>query len=138
MDKNLKIKPIPNHTGYFCDSDGKIYSAISKGCRDRFDKSKWKELEEVKYRYTKTGYARVYLRCDDTNERKDFYVHRIVASLFCKNDDPKNKTQVDHKNNCPFDNSADNLWWVTPQENRSFADSEGFRTRDKLGRFCHR
>lgn len=51
-------------------------------------------------------------------------------SLFCKNDDLKNKTQVNHKNNCRFDNSADNLLLVTPQENQSFADSERFWTRD--------
>ena len=133
-----QIKPIPNHTGYFCDTDGVIYSAISKGCRDRFDKSKWTTMKPVKYRLGHNGYARVYLRCDDDNARKDFYVHRIVASIFCPNDDPVNKTQVDHKNNYAFDNSADNLWWVTPEENRKFADFEGARTRDELGRFAHK
>ena len=79
----------------------------------------------------------MYLRCDDTGKRKDFYVHRIVAELFCKNDDPKHKTQVDHKNNYRFDNSAENLWWVTPKDNWNCASTEGFRGRDEKGRFCH-
>lgn len=137
MTNKYEIKPIPNHTDYYCDTNGIVYSSINKGCRDRFNENKRTELHEMKYRYTKQGYARVYLRCDDTGKRKDFYVHRIVAELFCKNDDPENKKQVDHKNNYRFDNSAENLWWVTPKDNWNYASTEGFRGRDEKGRFCH-
>ena len=135
-----QIKEIPNHTGYFCDTDGVIYSAVGKGCRNRQDKSKWMSvMKPVKYRYTSSGrYARVYLRCDDTGKRKDFYVHRIVASLFCENDNPAVKTQVDHKNNITSDNSAENLWWVSPEDNRRYAEEYGFRGRNELGQFCHK
>lgn len=68
---------------------------------------------------------------------KIFTYIEIVAELFCKNDDPENKKQVDHKNNYRFDNSAENLWWVTPKDNWNYASTEGFRGRDEKGRFCH-
>lgn len=43
------------------------------------------------------------------------YVHRIVAQLFIPN--PDNKTEVDHIKCNRFDNSVNNLKWVTHTEN---------------------
>ena len=42
-------------------------------------------------------------------------VHRIVAKAFIKN--PKNKPEVNHKNKNTYDNTVDNLEWVTSKEN---------------------
>lgn len=43
--------------------------------------------------------------------------NRIVALVFLENDDPENKTQVDHKDGNPSNDCLSNLEWVTPKEN---------------------
>lgn len=43
-------------------------------------------------------------------------IHRLVAAAFCPNDDPK-RNQVDHIDNNPANQRADNLRWVTQSEN---------------------
>lgn len=44
-------------------------------------------------------------------------IHQLVASEFIHNDDPENKTQVNHKDGNKHNNRADNLEWVTPSQN---------------------
>lgn len=45
------------------------------------------------------------------------FVHRLVASLFVPNPTPETRTQVDHIDGNPANNFADNLRWVTQNEN---------------------
>lgn len=50
-------------------------------------------------------------------QRKTHHVHRIVAEAFC--DNPYNKPHIDHINADRRDNRAENLRWVTQQENNA-------------------
>lgn len=45
-------------------------------------------------------------------------LHRLVALHFVENDDPENKTQVDHKDRNPQNYHYLNLAWVTSSENK--------------------
>ena len=49
---------------------------------------------------------------------KKKYVHRLISFLFIENDDPENKTLVNHINEIKTDNRAENLEWVTSSENQ--------------------
>lgn len=134
----MELYDIPDFTGYKADKDGNIYSCIPKGCRNRFDRSKW--LDEPKImnpRILPNGYHRVYMRRDSTNKREDVYIHRIIATVFVPN--PNNYPEVNHKDSDKNNNSADNLEWCTRRYNWDYAFSEnGYRTRDELGRFTHK
>lgn len=131
----MELRPIPDFTGYFAGSDGNIYTVLKQGCRNRFDKSKWTEPRILKPRYVK-GYARVYLRRDSTNKREDLYIHRLIGEIFIPN--PNNLPQINHKDCNRGNNVPSNLEWVTLKENLRYANTNGFMSRDKLGRFCHK
>ena len=46
------------------------------------------------------------------------YLHRIMAKAFIPNDDPENKTDVDHLDGNKHNNQISNLEWVTKSENQ--------------------
>jgi hypothetical protein len=62
------------------------------------------------------GYQMIYLRVGKKKYCR-FRIHRLVAFYFIENDDPKNKTQVDHIDGDKTNNSYHNLEWVTAKEN---------------------
>lgn len=51
---------------------------------------------------------------------KKLYVHRIVASAFCNNDDVVTKTQINHKDENRLNNNASNLEWCSPKYNINY------------------
>ena len=73
------------------------------------------KIKELKLRPKKDGYIQVVLYKD--GKSKQFYVHRLVATTFMPNDDPINKTEVNHISEVKTDCSVDNLEWVTPKQN---------------------
>ena len=52
-----------------------------------------------------------------TNLRKKVNFHRLVASAFIVNDDPKTKKVVDHINELKYDYRLENLRWLSQSEN---------------------
>jgi len=58
-------------------------------------------------------YYRIKLR------KKAYRIHRLVAETFI--DNPSDKSEVNHINGDKLDNRADNLEWVTPEENAAHA-----------------
>ena len=60
--------------------------------------------------------ANGYLYCRLNN--KKYSHHRIVALQFIENDDPDNKTDVDHIDRVKTNNSITNLRWVTSSQNQ--------------------
>ena len=66
-------------------------------------------------------------------KRKMCYVHRIVAYAFLSNDDPKNKTQINHLDENPRNNHVSNLEWTTPKQNANHGtrNERAAKTRGK-------
>lgn len=133
----MTMKPIPDFTRYFADEEGNVYSCIPKGCRNRFDKTKWVQPKKLKPRVLKhMPYLRIYMRRDSTNKREDVYVHRIIAELFL--DNPNHYPEINHKDSNPMNNNVDNLEWCSHYYNLEYAYDYGYKARDELGRFCHK
>ena len=58
---------------------------------------------------------------DICSEQHTINLHRLVATLFVENDDPLNKTQVNHRDMNPKNNAADNLEWCTRAYNMKYS-----------------
>ena len=74
---------------------------------------------DVKPQPNGKGYLRVSIG------GKLMFVHRLVAEKYVPN--PDNKPQVNHKDGNKLNNNADNLEWVTNQENRNHAIKTGLQ-----------
>lgn len=65
----------------------------------------------------KHGYMQISL-VDKDGVRKLHRLHRIVAAAFIPN--PEGKPQVNHRDENPENNRADNLEWATAEENTNY------------------
>jgi len=54
---------------------------------------------------------------------KNYYVHRILATLFVPN--PLNKPYINHIDNNPSNNKLENLEWSTQKENIKHSSNQG-------------
>jgi len=70
----------------------------------------------MKLSLTNKGYLDVKLT--KNRKSKHFQVHRLVAQTFISN--PKNLSIVNHLDENPLNNNADNLEWTTTKENINY------------------
>jgi hypothetical protein len=87
---------------------GKLDSRIYKG--------KIKKPQTLK----RSGHQYVFLYKE--NKMSNKYVHRLVAIAFL--DNPNNYPNVCHLDNNPFNNSVDNLYWGTQEDNMKQMSSD--------------
>lgn len=105
-------RPIPQYEGFYeASNTGKIRSVY-----------RYKRI--LKPMISNTGYERVDLF--KHKNRRQFFVHRLVATTFINN--PDDKPFVNHKDENKLNNSADNLEWVTHIENCRYGTAIERRT----------
>lgn len=75
-----------------------------------------------------SGYLTVSLQ-DESGEKKNILLHRIVATAFCPN--PSSYPCVNHKNGDKLDNRAENLEWCSYHDNNVHAYNMGLSERRK-------
>lgn len=76
------------------------------------------------------GYYRVTLSKNGKDKR--FRIHRLVAEAFIENDDPVNKTCVNHKDEDKANNHVDNLEWCTNEYNIQYSANSGKKFKTKV------
>lgn len=78
------------------------------------------------------GYYQVHL--SHNGHIHIYTVHKLVATYFIDNDDPIEKSQINHKNGIKSHNDCQNLEWITPSENQIHAVKTGLRTHKSMQR----
>ena len=127
----IEWRPVQGYEGlYEVSNDGQVKSLER---RIHYTLPSGKESsrlcrEKVLKQYTGDRYAKVALY--DENGGTTTNVHRLVAEAFC--DNAEGKPEVNHINGDKLDNRAENLEWVTAQENYEHAMLNGLVDRLKL------
>ena len=93
---------IQGYPGYYVSSTGRVYSFISK--------------KFLKAQKCWGGYIGYNLRKNGKSKKE--FAHRLVAGAFVQN--PMQKPFVNHKDEIKTNNVAENLEWVTCQENNVY------------------
>lgn len=72
---------------------------------------------QIKGTRTLKGYLTVWLYNPETQKKKRYRIHRLVAEFFIPN--PENKPFVNHIDGNKTNNSVENLEWSTMDENNT-------------------
>lgn len=104
MNREIRFRIWEEFPRYEIGDDGSVFS---------FDYNHTGERRQLRTYMDQDGYPYVFMVVDGKRYKR--IIHRMVAKLFVLN--PKNKPQVNHKNGIRNDNKAENLEWVTSQEN---------------------
>lgn len=120
--EDFVIYTCENGRKYKVFKNGKIFSC-AYDLKDLSGRTRHFDEKEVTPSITKSGYFE--LNIGGRNGEK-WLLHRLIATVWLDNDN--NFETVDHKNGNKGDNSAENLEWVTREENikREWNNFDGF------------
>lgn len=94
------LKDIPGLEGFYqASNDGHIYSLI----HNKFLKEAGNDDYHVVTIFNRT-----------------VYVHRLVALAFCHNPDPAHFNEINHKDECKWNNKPENLEWCDRKYNMNY------------------
>lgn len=114
-------KEIPNTNGHYLISSR---GAVKSLARDIVAKDgRVMHIKERVLRQGDNGIGYKWVLLHNNGEKRQVYVHRLVAELFCSKPDGCN--YVNHKDFNPSNNHADNLEWVTMAENNRYSIKNG-------------
>ena len=118
--KNMDIIDGEDYEGYY---SGSSYGRIKRNERNIINKNGVlqyfpEKILSQSYDGKKNPYLMVGLSKNNVSKSKR--VHRLISFLFIPNDDPQNKTQVNHKDENKLNNCAYNLEWCTPEYNMNY------------------
>jgi hypothetical protein len=105
--------PLPNNRPYAVSTLGRV-AHISNG-----------SIRLVSVTDNGKGYK--LIGTGPRSDRKNYYVHRLVAQAFIPN--PDGLPEVNHKDGNKSNNRVDNLEWVSLQQNRDHAVATGLILR---------
>ena len=114
--KSLKIYDGYDLSHYYCSNYGLMYNSKTDSYLLATDGN--------------IDYPRLKLTINNSKKRIARYIHVIVAKLFCINDDPITKTQVNHKNKDKGDYYYLNLEWCSKQYNSEHANAKKIKQID--------
>ena len=126
-----QLQSIPHFSDYEVSDDGFIRSierikVFKNGRKMRFE-SKNKQLR----RHPSNGFLMTDL-VNDKGIRKTVYPHKIVATVFLKNDKPRKKKVVIHIDNDLENNHVSNLKWCSFSESIKIGFASGKRDNSAL------
>jgi len=114
---------------YYIDNQGNAYREPVKGERMLINENGLVYLKPSfrgHSKYPEKRYYCVNVTIRDENGKKKQikkYNHHLVAEVFL--DNPHGYTEIDHKDRNKYNNSVENLRWVTRKENMDNGASEG-------------
>ena len=79
------------------------------------------------------GYLRVYLYKEKKQKLK--YVHQLVAIAFIPNNNPIEKTEINHIDENKENNCVNNLCWITHKENCNYGTKLHRQSEKMKGKF---